>query len=129
MQAFSFSTVPFDTDAGRAALADPSCGGYASFEGWVRDHNEGRQVRRLEYEAFATLAVAERQYERAARLFGAADAQRARSGLVPQAADHPALRAIMAATPDFTGPAIDAARREGRTLSFDAAIALALESA
>jgi molybdopterin synthase catalytic subunit len=59
MQAFSFSTVPLDTDVGRAALADPSCGGYASFEGWVRDHNEGRQVRRLEYEAFTALAVRE----------------------------------------------------------------------
>ncbi|HET9694237.1 MAG TPA: ThiF family adenylyltransferase [Steroidobacteraceae bacterium] len=59
MQAFSFSTVPLDTAAYRAALADPSCGGYASFEGWVRDHNEGRQVRRLEYEAFAALAVRE----------------------------------------------------------------------
>jgi predicted ATPase/class 3 adenylate cyclase len=80
-------------------------------------------------EAIATLAVAEHQYERAARLFGAADAQRARAGLVPQAADHPALRAIMAAAPDFIGPEIDAARREGRALSSDAAIALALEPA
>lgn len=42
--------------------------------------------------------------------FGAAEAQRIRTGLVPQAADHPALRAIIAA-------ALDAARREGRTPS------------
>jgi molybdopterin/thiamine biosynthesis adenylyltransferase/molybdopterin synthase catalytic subunit/rhodanese-related sulfurtransferase len=62
MQSFSFSSTPLDTAACRAALADPSCGGYASFEGWVRDHNEGRQVRRLEYEAFA--ALAEREGER-----------------------------------------------------------------
>lgn len=59
MQAFSFSTVPLDTAAYRAALADPSCGGYASFEGWVRDHNEGQKVTRLEYEAFEALGVAE----------------------------------------------------------------------
>ena len=78
-------------------------------------------------EAFAHLAVAERQYDRAARLFGAAEAQRIRAGLVPQAADHPALRAIIAAAPDFTSPALDAARREGRTLGLDAATALALE--
>ena len=78
-------------------------------------------------EAFAHLAVAERQYDRAARLFGAAEAQRIRTGLVPQAADHPALRAIIAAAPDFTGPALDTARREGRTLGLDAATALALE--
>lgn len=77
-------------------------------------------------EAFAALAVAERQYDRAARLFGAAEAQRNRSGLVPQAADHPALLQILANAPDFTGPAVDAARREGRALKFDAAVELAL---
>ena len=59
MQPFSFSDRPIDADACRAALADATSGGYASFEGWVRDHNEGRQVRHLEYEAFATLAVRE----------------------------------------------------------------------
>jgi predicted ATPase/class 3 adenylate cyclase len=77
-------------------------------------------------EALATLAVAERQYDRAARLFGAGDAQRTRSGLIPQAADHPALRAILAAAPDFTDPAFEAARREGRALSLEAAVALAI---
>ncbi|HSJ05028.1 MAG TPA: adenylate/guanylate cyclase domain-containing protein, partial [Verrucomicrobium sp.] len=68
-------------------------------------------------EAFAVLAVAERKYDRAARLLGAADAQRLRSGLVPQQADHPALRAVLAAAQDFKGPAIDAARQEGSALS------------
>lgn len=62
MQPFAFSTVPIDTARGREALADPACGGYATFEGWVRDHNEGRAVRRLEYEAYA--ALAEREGER-----------------------------------------------------------------
>ena len=62
MQPFSFSSAPIDTARGREALADPACGGYATFEGWVRDHNEGRAVRRLEYEAYA--ALAEREGER-----------------------------------------------------------------
>ena len=41
-----------DTAAARRELLDLSAGGYVSFEGWVRDHNEGREVTRLEYEAF-----------------------------------------------------------------------------
>jgi predicted ATPase/class 3 adenylate cyclase len=77
-------------------------------------------------EALATLAVAERKYDRAARLFGAADAQRARIGLVAQPAGHPALRAITAAATDFQGPAIEQARNEGRGLSLDAAVAYAV---
>ncbi|MCE9520624.1 MAG: adenylate/guanylate cyclase domain-containing protein [Verrucomicrobia bacterium] len=85
-----------------------------------------RWVASYPLEAFAVLAVAERKYERAARLFGAADAQRIRSGLVPQAADHPAMRAILSAVSDFTGPEIENARREGQMLSLEAATALAL---
>lgn len=59
MQAFSFSSAPLEPERYRTALEDPSAGGYASFEGWVRDHNEGRTVERLEYEAFESLAVKE----------------------------------------------------------------------
>jgi adenylyltransferase/sulfurtransferase len=56
---FQFSPEPIDPAALRGALADPACGGYASFEGWVRDCNDGREVQRLEYEAFEALAVKE----------------------------------------------------------------------
>lgn len=56
---FRFSATTLDAAALRSALADPSCGGYAAFEGWVRDHNEGRRVHRLEYEAFEPLAIKE----------------------------------------------------------------------
>ncbi len=77
-------------------------------------------------EAFAILAVAEGNYDRAARLYGAADAQRVRSGLVSQAADHPAMRVILDAAPEFSGPTVEAARREGRQLSLEEATALAL---
>ena len=59
MRAFEFSAAPLEPERYRAELADASCGGYASFEGWVRDHNEGRRVHRLEYEAFESLAIRE----------------------------------------------------------------------
>jgi molybdopterin synthase catalytic subunit len=59
MNAFELTPKPIDPQALRALYADPHCGGYVSFEGWVRDHNEGRRVLRLEYEAYAALAVAE----------------------------------------------------------------------
>jgi sulfur-carrier protein adenylyltransferase/sulfurtransferase len=59
MNFFSFTTTAIDTEAERQRVVDPACGGYASFEGWVRDHNEGQQVRHLEYEAFELLATKE----------------------------------------------------------------------
>ena len=59
MTAFRFSSTPLDELALRAELSDPACGGYAAFEGWVRNHNEGLRVRRLEYEAFEPLAIKE----------------------------------------------------------------------
>lgn len=59
MAAFRFSRIPIDVASLRAELADPTCGGYTSFEGLVRNHNEGMSVRHLEYEAFEPLAVKE----------------------------------------------------------------------
>jgi len=59
MKAFGFSTAPLDVPALSRGLADRSCGGFVSFEGWVRDHNEGLAVTRLEYEAFEALGVKE----------------------------------------------------------------------
>jgi molybdopterin synthase catalytic subunit len=59
VRAFRFTTTAIEIAALRAALADPACGGFASFEGWVRDHNEGARVQRLEYEAYEALAVRE----------------------------------------------------------------------
>lgn len=79
-------------------------------------------------DALAFLALAERRYDRAARLFGAAEANRTRMGLVPDIADHPALRAIQASAPDFSGPEIEAARIEGRSWDLDSAIAVATAS-
>jgi adenylyltransferase/sulfurtransferase len=59
MTAFRFSRTPIDVTSLRVELADPTCGGYTSFEGLVRNHNEGMSVRHLEYEAFEPLAVKE----------------------------------------------------------------------
>jgi len=56
---FRFSNTALDVSELQRTLADPYCGGYAAFEGWVRNHNEGQAVRRLEYEAFEALAVRE----------------------------------------------------------------------
>lgn len=59
MKPFGFSHAPIDVAAARKALEDPACGGFVAFEGRVRNHNEGLEVRRLEYEAFEALAVKE----------------------------------------------------------------------
>lgn len=59
MSTFGFSREPLDPAALAAGLADHAAGGYASFEGWVRNENEGREVRRLDYQAFEELALKE----------------------------------------------------------------------
>jgi adenylyltransferase/sulfurtransferase len=56
---FALTREPLQPAELAQALKDPACGGYASFEGWVRDENEGRRVLRLDYEAYQELAVAE----------------------------------------------------------------------
>ncbi len=56
---FEISAVAIDPIACRLLLAHASSGGFCSFEGWVRDHNEGQQVSSLEYEAYPALASKE----------------------------------------------------------------------
>ena len=56
---FRLSAEPLDPAALKAELTDPRAGAYAAFEGWVRNHNDGRTVERLEYEAYAELALKE----------------------------------------------------------------------
>lgn len=43
----------------RGDLVNDAAGAYASFEGWIRNINEGKDVLRLEYEAYEPLAVSE----------------------------------------------------------------------
>jgi molybdopterin synthase catalytic subunit len=76
MPSFQFTAAPIATEPLRAALADPACGGYAAFEGWVRDSNDGQRVRGLEYEAFEALGLreGERIIAEALERFGASHA-------------------------------------------------------
>ena len=59
MSEFEFSAAPIDAARLAEPLASPAAGGFATFEGRVRDRNEGRSVISLEYEAFEPLAVTE----------------------------------------------------------------------
>jgi len=59
MNTFTFSDTTIDIVTLQRSLRDSAAGGYTSFEGWVRNHNEGQQVTRLEYEAFESLAIKE----------------------------------------------------------------------
>ena len=56
---FSVSDVAIDPVAARKSVADNSCGALVVFEGWIRDHNEGQAVERLEYEVYRPLAEKE----------------------------------------------------------------------
>lgn len=59
MKRFSLSIQPLETAPLRDALLSAHAGAYASFEGWVRDHNEGRAVHGLRYESHEALAAVE----------------------------------------------------------------------
>jgi molybdopterin synthase catalytic subunit len=56
---FRFSQSAIDAAQARLELRDAGAGGFVSFEGWVRDHNEGKEVTSLEYEAYQELALKE----------------------------------------------------------------------
>jgi len=59
MARFSLSPGPFDIAPLREALDDDRAGAFAAFEGRVRNHNDGRAVDGLHYEAYVALAEAE----------------------------------------------------------------------
>jgi molybdopterin synthase catalytic subunit len=59
MSDFAISSQVIDLAAFRDRLVDRSCGAYVQFDGWVRNHNEGQEVVRLEYEVYEPLAVRE----------------------------------------------------------------------
>ena len=58
---FDLSSAPLEVNFLRKSMTSQDCGGFVTFEGWVRDYNEGKPVLRLEYEAFAELAILEGQ--------------------------------------------------------------------
>ena len=56
---FSISDKPIDPAALRENLACDSAGAFVAFEGWVRNHNEGKNVDALDYSAYDALAEKE----------------------------------------------------------------------
>lgn len=56
---FSITEEPIDPAALQGDLHDAAAGACASFEGWVRNINEGESVDALEYETHAVLATSE----------------------------------------------------------------------
>lgn len=56
---FSVSDRPIDAAGVKQAVADRHCGALVVFEGWIRDHNEGQEVERLEYEVYRPVAEKE----------------------------------------------------------------------
>jgi predicted ATPase len=79
-------------------------------------------------EGFATVALAQGQHERGARLLGAAEGLRAKAGIVLQPADHPTFRDLLAAAAEaLATESVAAARREGREMSLEAAMTYALD--
>ena len=73
---FRLSAAAIDPAGLKKELGDPRAGACVTFEGWVRIHNEGREVLALEYEAYAPLAEKEgiRILEEARARFGILDA-------------------------------------------------------
>jgi molybdopterin synthase catalytic subunit len=73
---FAVSDVTIDPVAARRSVADNSCGALVVFEGWIRNHNEGQAVERLEYEVYRPLAEKEgaRIIDEASERFGISNA-------------------------------------------------------
>lgn len=56
---FAIRKTAIDPAALEKRLRDARAGACVTFEGWVRDHNDGEAVNALEYEAHEPIAVAE----------------------------------------------------------------------
>jgi len=56
---FKISEEPIAIAPLREATLDDTAGGFASFEGWVRNHHGGKGVLSLEYSSYAILAEKE----------------------------------------------------------------------
>jgi molybdopterin synthase catalytic subunit len=109
MSGFSISPAPFDPTALRRRLLATGAGAFACFEGWVRDHNDGRRVTGLRYESYAALAEAE-----GARIL---DEARARFAIIDAACTHRTgdlelgdLAVWVGVSAAHRGPAFDACR-------------------
>jgi molybdopterin synthase catalytic subunit len=107
MKAFKISSEAIDLQAFRQQLLDRSCGAYVQFDGWVRDHNEGQKVLRLEYEVYEPMAVKEgaRILDEAREQFGVSNAFAIhRSGLMELSE----VAVVVAVSSPHRGEAFDA---------------------
>jgi molybdopterin synthase catalytic subunit len=59
MSLFTLGETPVDAATLMRELSRTTAGACVTFEGWVRDRNEGRAVLRLDYQAYAPLALSE----------------------------------------------------------------------
>ncbi len=50
---------PIAFDESRKKMTNPRAGGFVIFEGWVRNHHDGRDVLKLEYDAHENLCRSE----------------------------------------------------------------------
>ena len=53
---FQVTEKPIDLERWIQKARNPRAGAFVEFQGWVRDHNEGKKVQSLEYEIFESLA-------------------------------------------------------------------------
>ncbi|MGJ8654487.1 MAG: molybdenum cofactor biosynthesis protein MoaE [Opitutaceae bacterium] len=53
---FQITDSAIDPTALRRTMLNTSAGAYCSYEGWVRDHNEGKAVTALHYHGYEALA-------------------------------------------------------------------------
>jgi len=58
---FRLSAKPIDIPSAIKSLEDVQAGALVTFEGWVRDHNQGKKVSALEYQVYPELALKEGQ--------------------------------------------------------------------
>lgn len=106
---FAVVSEPIDAARVAAAVSRPDAGAIVTFLGTTRDHNDGRRVTRLEYEAYPEMAEAEM------RRIGAAACERwpvaavaivHRVGVVPVGE----ASVVIAVAAAHRGPAFEACR-------------------
>lgn len=56
---FSITEKAIDTGSLREGMLNAHSGGFCCFEGWVRNHHDGKRVKSLEYTAYRVLAEKE----------------------------------------------------------------------
>jgi len=105
----ALTAEPIVLDDLLAAVADPQAGAVCIFLGTTRNHNEGRQVEELEYEAYAGMAEKE--------LAGIAEEARKRWAVAKVAVIHRTgvvpigcASVVIAVSAAHRGPAFEAAR-------------------